>query len=258
MGIRPDAVPQGKIDRARSFWEKLVPAPLKSTNDYTQDGDVMIWTSETGINYQVADRSSGSANEKFAGVAMSDARRITTFVNIEQKTIPAAGSYVIQLAKTQGISNTTVSCILTVAGTELFYGAATSGRFTCTTGGLLTFHSDQAGLAVTIRYSYTLTVVELDAKFPQASYAQRGQAQLNQASVAVGYCEIYTTQYNTGCGNDNVGSSGWALNDAVYTGASGLFTTNATAVAKVGRVISLPSVGDPFLGVAYQSSNWTY
>jgi hypothetical protein len=245
--MRPKAVVQGKVDRNRSFYEKLIEYPLASTNNYTQDGDAMIFTVESGINQQVVDRCAGAAYEKFAGVAMSDYRRITDFVDVQEGTVPLAGAYTIQLKKGSNVVAGTFNIVdSTGAGytdtSPVAPSAAT--EYAVDANGVVTFHSGAAGKVVTIRSTYTPTQVELSSRFPAPAFVQRGQTFLNQVAVAVGHCEIFTTQYET--------ADAWALNEQVYLGASGKFDMGAgTNRMVVGRVISLPGVGDPYLGVQY-------
>lgn len=243
MGLRPSATVRGKIDFNRSYFERKVDYPLKTTNNYTQDGDVMIFTSETGGTEQVVDRSAGSANEQFAGVALSDFRRITDFVNLEQRTVPSATAFTIQAVKSSGVANPYVYDV--TSGAALTEGnPANDNEYSMSATGLFTFkEGTQAGHVVILRYTYTPDIVELNGRFPAPAYIMQAQRLLAQVCVGVGFCKVFTTQYDT--------SKAYTLRAPVYTGASGKFTTTTTPVCKAGRVCSLPSVGDPYLGVEY-------
>jgi len=205
----------------------------------------MVWTSEAGINQQEVDRSAGAANEHFAGIAFSDSRRVTDFVEVVQKTIPHVGPFTIQLQKTTPVAGTMyiVNSLGTAFTDDLAPGAPVLNHYNVSAGGLITFNAGNADQIITIRFTYLPTLVELNSRFPGPAKVHEGQTLLKQVAVAVGYCEVYTTQYES--------NRAYTLQCRLYTGAAGKFTTDATAVAVAGRCISLPSVGDPFLGVAY-------
>ena len=257
MTLYPEAVVQGKIDRSRSYFDKIIEYPLISTNTYTQDGQAMISTSEAGVSYEVANVSGGTpSTEKFIGFAVSDFRRITDFVNIETGTIPASpGPYTIQLKKTVGVVIDSVMVTVTATGADYKRDSTASAttRYSATTGGLLTFHSDDKTVGVTIRYLYAITATELAARFPGTAAVQNAQTLLSQVAIATGNCKVYTTNYDTGLGSKLAGGdTAWTIGVGVYTAAAGKVTT-ATGGMLFGRVVSLPSVGDPYLGIAYNT-----
>jgi len=239
---------QHKIDRTRTFWGKLLALPLKSTNDYTQEGDCMVMTSESGVDMAVYDRSAGAANEKFSGIAISDYRRITDFVNTESCVVPSVAAFTYQLKKTTPVAGTFF--LQDSAGTvmtDVSPGAPASvNQCSVSTSGLVTVDSAKVGATISlIRYTYLPTVQELNARFYQRPQVAQGQTFLQQVDVAVGQCNVYTTQYVT--------SDTFTVGCKVYTGAAGKFTTDATAVMVAGVCISLPSTSDVFLGVAYNT-----
>lgn len=247
MALRPGAVTQQKIDFTRSFWEKMIEIPLSSTTTYTQEGCLMIETTESGNNSRVAAVSSGAAKERFIGVAISDYRRITDFVNVERVTIPSAAAYTYQLEKTTPTAATFYVEDITVAGTPWSNvspaAPAATTEYSVTAGGLVTFHSSDAGTTVDIRYTYTPTTVELQSRFHERPVTAQAQTFFSQVAIAVGYCEIYTTMYNT--------ANTWTVGAQVYQGASGKCTTGAGGLQVIARVISIPSTSDVFLGISY-------
>lgn len=246
--IHPGALTQHKIDRTRSFWERLLERPLADSHNYTQEGDCMVQQAQTGDNVIVFDRSAGVANEQFVGCAISDFRRVTDFVDTETTVVPSVAPYTFQLAHTTPVAGTYF--LQDSAGTvmtDVSPGApAAVNQYSVSTGGLVTFHSAKAGVTISlIRYTYTPTVAELNALFYQRPQVAQGQTRLAQVPVATGHCEIFTTQYDT--------SDTYTIGGRVYTGAAGKFTTTSTAIAVAGVVISLPSVSDVYLGVTYNT-----
>lgn len=250
MALRPGAVTQNKIDFSRSFWDRLIELPLSSATTYSQEGSLMIETTQTGSNERVAAVSGGTAKEKFIGVAISDYRRITDFVNVERCTIPSAAAYTFQLNKTTPTSGTYYIEDITVPGTpwtDASPGApAATTQYSVSAGGLVTFHSSDAGTTVDIRYTYTPTTVELQSRFHERPVVAQAQTFFSQVAIAVGYCEVYTTMYNT--------ANTWTVGAAVYQGASGKCTTTTTGVQVIARVLSIPSTTDVFLGIGYNVS----
>jgi hypothetical protein len=239
---------QHKIDRTRTFWGKLLAVPLISTNSYTQEGDCMVMTSEAGVDMAVYDRSAGAANEKFSGCAISDYRRITDFVDTDSCVVPTVAAFTYQLRKTTPVAGTFF--LQDSAGTvmtDVSPGApAAVNEYSVSTAGLITFHAAKAGATISlIRYTYTPTVTEINARFYQRPQVAQGQTLLSQVDMMVGQCQIFTTQYVT--------ANTYTIGARVYTGAAGKFTTDATAVQVAGAVISLPSTTDVYLGVAFNT-----
>jgi hypothetical protein len=246
--IHPGALTQHKIDRTRSFWERLLERPLADGYNYSQEGDCIVQKAQAGDNVVVFDRSAGLANEQFVGCAISDYRRITDFVETETTVVPSVAAFTFQLKHTTPTAGTFY--LVDSAGTvmsDVSPGAPASvNQYSVSTGGLITFHAAKAGATISlIRYTYTPTVAELNALFYQRPLVAQGQTRLAQVPVATGHCEIFTTQYNT--------ANTYAIGARVYTGADGKFTTDTTAVQVAGVVISLPSVADVFLGITYNT-----
>jgi hypothetical protein len=244
--LRPGALTQHKFDRTRTFWDKLLPLPLATTNNYTQEGDCMVMTSEAGVDSAVYARSAGTANEHFAGCAVSDYKRITDFVDTTSCVVPSVAAFTYQLPKSTPVAATfyledSAGTVMTDASPG---APASVNQYSVSTSGLVTFHAAKAGATISmIRYTYTPTVVESNARFYQRPLVAQGQTFLSQVDVMTGQCQIYTTQYNT--------ANTYAVAARVYTGADGKFTTDATAVQVAGVVVSLPTTSDVYLGVQF-------
>ena len=246
--IHPGALTQGKIDFTRSFWERLLERPLADSYSYAQEGDCIVQKAQAGDNMIVFDRSAGVANEQFVGCAISDFRRITDFVATESTVVPSIAAFTYQLKHTTPVASSFY--LQDAAGTvmtDVSPGApAAVNQYSVSVGGLVTFHAAKAGVLISLmRYTYTPTVAELNALFYQRPLVSQGQSRLAQVPVMTGHCEVYTTQYDT--------SKTYTIGGRAYTGASGKFTTTNTAVQVAGVVISLPSVSDVYLGVAFNT-----
>lgn len=248
MSLRPGGVPQGKIDRTRSYWQYLKEYPLAAVNNYAQEGDAFVLSADAGVNSSVVSRSAGVANEKFIGIAISDYLRLTDFVNVESCVVPHAAPFTFQMSKSTPVAGTIF--IQDSAGTvmtDVSPGVpAALNQYSVSATGLVTFFAAKADAIISqIRYTYLPTNVEVISRFHQRPFVAQGQTALGQVALATGRCEIYTTQYNT--------ANTWTINARAYTGAAGKFTTTNTAVQVAGIVISVPSISDPFLGLLINS-----
>ena len=250
IAVQPGAVTQHKIDRARSQWEYAKEYPLHDTNNWGQEGECMVLTSQTGVSQGVVARSAGAANEKFLGVSISDYRRISTFVEVESLNVPPGSPY--QVALKYGSQLTLLSVYVEdAAGLVLTesVGAPGATEFQITVPNII-FNVARAGETFTVRYTYSPTTQQLTNFFYQRPLSFQGQDALDVVTIAQGDTVVYTSAYNT--------QNTFAIGGRAYTGASGLFTTDATAVMVAGIVVSLPTVNDVYLGVHYNVGTGIY
>ena len=244
MSLRPGGVPQWRVDRTRSTHQFQREYPLDAASNYTQEGDCAIMTTDTGVSEIVLSQSGGVAKEKFVGVMISDALRVTDLTEVESTVVPGAAPFTFQLSK-QVPSATHIS-IYDAAGTKLTLvgGAPAAINEFSISGRTVTFHAAKANAVIPIiRYMYTPTVIELQAMMHQRPQVLAGQSFINQVAIWCGICRIFTMSY--------LQEDDFTLTGAVYTGAGGKFTTTNTSVQVAGVCVSVPSVGDPFLGVEY-------
>lgn len=108
-----------------------------------------------------------------------------------------------------------------------------------------------AGATVLVTYSYNVTVGQehWDNVSTQWSsgvnYDRQADDTLGSSriTIAEGDAKVYTDQYDT--------QANYALNNPLYSDAASLWTSNAAAAVTsiCGRVISVPTASDPFLGL---------
>jgi hypothetical protein len=113
--------------------------------------------------------------------------------------------------------------------------------------GLLTFHADDAGEPIVSTYRYNLTVAESRLVFFQRNINNEAGALFGQLGVGHGHGEIYTDQFDaTVDWVSIVGASGQILSAALGTVSAG-----GTGTILDARVISVPNVNNPLLGLAF-------
>lgn len=112
-----------------------------------------------------------------------------------------------------------------------------------TTNGTVTRVDGQAianGATVYVSYTYQLSTAEAGNKLNFYLHHD-DTAGSGKITVIQGYGTIYTDQYDS--------SKSYAINDTVYPTISGKFTNVADYNKPFGKVISVPSASDPYLGI---------
>jgi hypothetical protein len=216
-----------------------------------REGVVLRSVLEGGVE-KVQKADAGANDYAIAGFAVSDNETIGIMPFVESLTIPAAAPYEVQLSHTSLVGtapNSSVRVERVAAGTDLTEVAAApaDGQFLPDVAtGKLTFHSAQAGLAITVWYRANLTVAESRQRYFQRSVNNEAGALFNTVVVGSGTGEVWTAEYDT-----NVDWSGVAAG-AITTGADGILTTGGAGTAiPGGKVIHVPDVDNAMLGIAF-------
>lgn len=229
------------FDLTRSYWEDSKEYSLADGSTVSEEGVLMSFVAAgTGV---AVSPCTGGAAERVAGWAITDAKKVTTWVNVETVTVPAGGG-TVQLQSSNLVAastyayNNTAAAAMTVVG-----GAPASGQVQINTAnGTATFNVAQAGANVTVQYRYNLTLQEIYARFHERSVNNRAQDYFGLQSVAKGEGEFFTTMFDS--------SVAYAIGATVYTEAGGLVTSAAGGTA-VGFVIRAPEAGYGYLGVKF-------
>lgn len=260
-GLSPDAAVQSKVDRTRSEFEYVRQYDIAPATTIAEEGTILMRAAGAGGS-EVVSPTAGAATDVPLGLALHSSIQATTMVAQIQKTIPASGTLTVDLGRTNIVdAGSSVAEALGVASTTgalttVAAGVPSSGEMAINlTTGIATFHADEAGQDVTITYRWNLTVLESNQIFRDShinrALGQGGgpEASFGKVMVGVGRCVVYTTMYDAGATWVQHGTT----TAACVLGAGGIFTTNArngTGVA-FGKVIKVPSVADPYLGVEY-------
>lgn len=234
----------GKLDlqRSRPLRESVV--ATYATDEIAEEGLALIGVYEDGV--LKARVSAAGASENFIGVSKNDVRSVGTVNLVEEGTIPAVAPYTYNLP-VSNISPGLIRVIRTDTGAALTEagGAPADGEFSLDdTTGILTFNVAQAGIGFKATYRYIISAAEARRQFGDGHVNRGSSLGLNQVTVLEGGV-IFTMQYNP---TSNFVTAAGAATAIVRTGANGLFVVGGAGTA-VGRVISVPSANDPFLGI---------
>lgn len=261
MSIIPGPVVNAKYDLSRGIIETKRMYPLAAGTNIAEEGSLLIQVA--GTSSIEAAVSAGALDEVPLGMALLSFIKGSTFTKYQLGVVPAVAPLTFQLARSNlidvgaGVAEAAVydldagpAAYLTVIAP----GVPASGEVAIdTVSGLMTFHLDESGHNFEVRYRYNMTVVEKEDLI-RSSHVNRGaDEQFESTSVAVGRCRIYTTMYD-GRGEWELLTQTGLLNSPCL-GPNGLWSTvNLSANGTpFGRVISLPTVDDPFLGLEYDS-----
>ena len=259
MAITPGAAVQAKYDLTRSIFETKRMYPLAAGVNIAEEVQLLIQVAgATSIEAAV---SAGLADEVPLGVALLSFIKGSTFTKLEVGSVPTAVPLTFQLNRNNlvdsgagvaeaAVYDVTNSAYLTVVAAGVPAGGEVAIDLLT---GLATFNVAEVGINFWIRYRYNMTVVEKEALI-RSSHVNRGADEQFQAiSVGVGRCRVYTTMYDAQGEWELLTQTGLANSPCL--GPNGLWSTIAVTAAGTpfGRVISLPTVDDPYLGIEYDS-----
>lgn len=263
MAIIPGAAVQAKYDLTRSIWETKRIYPLSAGTNIAEEASLMIQAA--GATSVEAAVSAGVADEVPLGVALLSFIKGTTFTKYEMGVVPTVAPYTFQLNRANlvndgaGLAEAYAYDVTNGAAIPIvaFPGPPGAGpppeAMIDPLTGLMTFNAALAGVSFYVRYRYDMTVVEKEALI-RSSHVNRGaDEQFATTSVGVGRCRVYTTMYDASCEWELLTQNG--AGNSPCLGPNGLWSTvnvNATGTP-FGRVISLPTVDDPYLGIEYDS-----
>ena len=278
MALEPGASVKSKYDLTRSRFEYRDSFALVPGTNLVAEGQLMIAGGAGAV--QQAAVSAGAAGEVPLGVSLNASILGTTFTAFETFTVPAVpGPYTVQLGHTNLTTKIVTGTIPASAVTGTIANAYVE---TDTTGalavsnvapnagevqivpltGLMTFNVAQAGETGYVRYSWNLTVVEAQEILKQSAIGRGSDGTFEKIIVGRGHCRIFTTMFD--CTADwtlNFQTDDTTLDDnSPVLGPGGIWTTSAQAAllnpisatpTPFGRVISLPTADDPYLGIEY-------
>ncbi len=239
-------------DLKRSHFSIILERAVTDAEVVTEEGVVLQAVIDPATGTETV-QVCGGASEIIAGFAIRDNADNSTTSVVEEATIPASGDLEIQLSNNNLVASTpgdgsssSMRVVASTTGNLTLVDAASpaSGQVgNEPVTGLLTFHDDEKGQDVVITYRYNLTVAEARQTFYQRNINNEAGALFGQVGVGHGHGEIYTDQFDA---TKDYSSDA----DAIHGIAGGLIsTTGGTAIDA--RVISLPNVNNPLLGLAF-------
>ncbi len=268
MALEPGASVKSKYDLTRSRFEYRDSYELVHGTNLIEEAQLMI---AGGVAVQQAAVSAGAAAEVPLGVALNASILGVTFTAFEAFTVPAApGPYTVQLG------NTNLVDAGGAVGAEIYAWDVTNGNVFVHVAappaainqysvnaltGVMTFDpaGTSAGVVGWARYRWNLTAIQAREILRESAIGRGSDATFEKIIVGRGHCRIFTTMYDCNAAwtlnfqTDTVGSN----DNSPCLGPGGVWSTTAAlnavlpAAVPLGRVISLPTADDPYLGIEY-------
>jgi hypothetical protein len=242
-------------DLKRSHFGLILEKLVSTGEEITEEGQALVAVLDATTGEETVQVSAGAAaTEVFVGWSIRDNASNSTTSVVEELTIPAATPFTLTLANNNIVSGdgtgSTAQLYATADGTDLTNvdeGAAGNEEIAINPAtGVVTFNTLQAGQALVVQYRYNLTVAEARLKFFQRNINNEASTLFSQVGVGMGHGEIFTDQFDA--------TIDWsAAGMDVETGAGGIVTNGGTGAVIDARVISVPNVNNPLLGLAFNT-----
>jgi hypothetical protein len=241
-------------DLKRSHFSVILERAVATGETITEEGQLLIATLDASTGTEVVQEAAGGASEIVCGWAIRDNADNSTTSVVENGTIPATGTLTIQLsnnnlvASTPGDGSTSqMRVVASSTGALTLVDAASPASGQCANEpatGLLTFHGDEAGQTVVVTYRYNLTVAEARLSFFQRNINNEAGALFGQVGCGHGHGEIYTDMFDA--------TVDWSAAGVIPESAAGGTVSSGGSGASIdARVISVPNVNNPLLGLAF-------
>ncbi len=240
-------------DLKRSHFSLTLQKDVASGQVVDREGVLLRSVLESG-NEKVQKADAGASTYALAGFAISDNETVGIIPVVEDLTIPAApGPYTVTLKyPIEGTAPNSSARVMVVGGADLteVAGAPAATQFQPTVAtGVLTFNVAEAGSAIRVWYRATLTVAQAKLLFFERSVNNSAGSTFNTVAVGSGTGEVYTAEYDTNVDWSTAVPGGAGV---ISSGADGILTIGGAGTALPGgKVVHVPDVDQPYLGVAF-------
>lgn len=255
MPLLPNASVKTKVDFTRSRFEWKRQFQVSPTANIVEEGSLLQRIVSPAGTDEVVTLSTAAATLRPAGISLQSRITAQTFTAVQDIVVPTVAPFTVQLAHTTlvvtagGFGEAALWDYDAGAGNEILVPVAPPApppvtipaSVTVNANGLLTFDALEAGHHVRVTYRYVMTSIERDELLRQSHVNRGAEDQFGLVTVACGHCVVYTTMY--------LCTETYAVGDALTLDANGLFSLSGATT--FGRVISLPTPSDPYLGVEY-------
>jgi hypothetical protein len=242
-------------DLKRSHFSQILEKNVATGSTVVEEGVCLVASLDATTGEEVVAMSAGASGEVLAGFAIRDNADHATTSVVEEGTVPTSpAALTITLANNNIVASTPgdgstanmrVECPVGTALTLVDGAVAANGQCAVEPAtGVLVFHSDESATAYRVTYRYNLTVAESRLTFFQRNINNEAGAIFGQLGVGMGIGEIYTDMFNS--------TLDWSAGTQPTTGANGLITQGGNGHAIDARVIHVPDVANPMLGLAFQ------
>jgi hypothetical protein len=256
MALQPGASLQSKWDATRSYFQRREEFGLVATAILAEEGQL---ATKAGVGSVLVDATTGLATDVPAGVMLLGEIDANTFAWVENSVVPAALTYTLKFNNLAAapysafIDTSDIYMWNTTSGAPIIRQNPVSATYSCNgVTGVLTFAAGLLAIPFTVRYRWTLTANQSREIVRQSAIGRGSEGTYRKVMLGRGNnCRIFTTQFN----EDSI----WTLNlqngagNSPCCGAAGLWSTvtNIGTGIPFGRVISLPSLTDPYIGFEY-------
>jgi len=237
-------------DLKRSHFSLILEKEVLPGEVITEEGVLLVAALDAATGTEKVQLSAGAGTDVVAGFAIRDNADNSTTSSVEESTIPTSPNpLTVQLSNNNLVAGQ-IRVVASTTGALTEGNPANPGEFSVSDStGLMTFNSAQEGEDIVVTYRYNLTVAEARLKFFQRNINNEAGTLFGQVGVGHGHGEIFTDQFDA--------SVNWASNPSITSGANGQLTTGGSGVALDARVISVPNVNNPLLGVAFDLGGTT-
>lgn len=235
-------------DLKYTFAQVVLGKKIASTSaSISQEGALLCGVLEDGIE-KCTLVAAPAGTEKVIGFSrMGDALPMRTS-EVEKVVVPLAPATLeLDLRNTNLVSgfirvvNLNTNVALTVD--TVFAGAPGAGvvKVNLATG-RLKFNAAESGVPMQVTYLYDLTFMQAVQKFGQRSVNNTGiHSAFAQMEIGSGLCELWTDQYDA--------SQDYSADPVLKLGANGFVTVGGPGVTLKAKVIGVPAVENPKLGI---------
>lgn len=246
------------IDRKRSMASRVFERPLVLGQTFAEDGLVVAASLVAGAE-RIQPAGTGTALRNVLGFSALDTISPSgTRMYTVQGSVPAAAPYTLDIGHllvtadlSAGIGDFRVYDEDATADlTAVVYGAPASGEvafanLAAQQAGILTFHADEAGHAVSVYARVTMSAEERDQIFQQLHINSNAQAVLSTCGVWGGEGEVYTDRFDP--------AVDFSTGAALLLDVTGhvTFGGGGTDVSTKMRIVHSPTVADPWLGISF-------
>jgi hypothetical protein len=274
MAIAPIGSKRAKFDWDRCYFKRRTEFPTVSTRPFTEEGQLAVAVN-VGVDTHVAPSTGVAATvEVPMGVALQGTISALTFTHWETGTVPAGLTYTLKYNNLRTSTRWTplveAYVYVVATGLEIPVTAAAAAAGDCMINqatGLVTFNALQFGGVLTmvgvvfgVRYRWTMTTAQQQMICRTSPIGRSSEGLYGKIVLGRGHgCRCFTTQYDA----DAIWTLGLqsGATDSPCLGFFGEWSTitNTTGGGlggpgtAFGRVISLPSASDPYVGFEYNT-----
>ena len=235
------------IDIKRTFYTWSDTQPVAIGKTVSEEGQGLVAVLEGGV--EKVKPSAGAAGEKVVGFSMFRQKTFATSAFVEDKIIPTAGPFEVELSNTNLIvgqlraySFSDAADFLVVAGPAPLAGQVVVDSVH---GKLLFNGPADGGKTIRVYYRYTLTVPQALLHYYEAPTNMPDPNFFAQVGVGKGKGRVFSMYYDMSVAWDGAGVvPHFGADGKIVDGGVGPEIPNA-------RVVSIPTPVDPYLGIEF-------